>query len=246
VSGLRVDRLTTRQKVVSALSIGIASALWLANAIEVVTAIDALTWWIPFALLAGATAADFLSGLVHWGADTWGRDDMPIIGQRLLVPFRVHHVNPADFLTRPFLDTNGEVAMLAVPALLAARLIPLDQNWGLALAIAALGTCGAGVMTNQIHQWAHMPTPPRPVRWLQNCRLILGHAAHAHHHACPHDANYCITTGWCNRVLDRVHFFRGLERIITTLTSVAPRQDDARYRSRLQGGRAPLYTAGLS
>jgi hypothetical protein len=233
VSGLSVDRLTTRQKVVSGFSIGIASALWLANAIDVVTAIDALTWWIPFAFLAGATAADFLSGLVHWWADTWGRDDMPVIGHRLLVPFRIHHVNPDDFLTRPFLDTNGEVAMLSVPPLVAARFIPLDSDWGLAIAIAALGLCGVGAMTNQIHQWAHMPQPPRPVRVLQGCRLILGRAAHAEHHGRPYDASYCITTGWCNPVLDRIRFFRRLERIITTLMGVEPRQDDARYQTLL-------------
>ena len=65
-------------------------------------------------------AADFGSGLVHWAADTWGRDDLPVIGRRLLVPFRVHHVNPDDFLRRRFVDTNGDVAFLAVPVLLGA------------------------------------------------------------------------------------------------------------------------------
>jgi hypothetical protein len=36
------------------------------------------------------------SGIVHWSADTWGRDDLPVVGQRLLVPFRLHHVDPDD------------------------------------------------------------------------------------------------------------------------------------------------------
>jgi hypothetical protein len=189
----------------------------------------ALSWWMPVALVAGMAAADFLSGLVHWGADTWGRDDLPIIGQRLLVPFRIHHVNPDDFLERPFLDTNGEVALLAIPVLLAANLLPLETEWGPALAITAIGFCGVGMSTNQIHQWAHMPSAPRAVRLLQTAGLILGYRAHADHHLQPYDGSYCIATGWCNAVLDRVQFFRMLERLVGVCTGAVPRGDDARY-----------------
>jgi hypothetical protein len=198
-------------------------------------------WWAPLALAAGMCAADFGSGLVHWGADTWGRDDVPIIGSRLLVPFRVHHINPDDFLRRSFVDTNGDVAFVAAPMLVGLSFVPLDTTGGTAAALAGFAFAGVGMMTNQIHQWAHMPAPPRPVRLLQRAGLVLGRTEHATHHDRPYDAHYCITTGWCNRPLEAVDFFRRLERAITWLTGARPRQDDARYEARYGAGGAASH-----
>jgi len=214
------------------LSIAAAFLALAALGVRLATIVDLRQWWVPLALAGGIAAADFGSGLVHWGADTWGRDDLPIIGERLLVPFRVHHVNPDDFLRRSFLDTNGDVALITAPVIAGLLLVPLDAAWGGPVAVAGLGLCGFGMMTNQIHQWAHMPAPPRLVRGLQGCGMILGRAEHATHHARPYDAHYCITTGWCNRPLEAAGFFRRLEWIVTRVTGARPRQDDARYEDR--------------
>ena len=207
--------LTRAQLLFSAFSIAVAFVLLGAFGVRIATGLDLSQWWVPLAFAAGIAAADFGSGLVHWGADTWGRDDLPVIGHRLLVPFRVHHVNPDDFLRRRFVDTNGDVAFLAVPVLVGLFVVPLETVWGGPVAVFGFAFCGIGMMTNQIHQWAHMPSPPRPVRVLQDCGLLLGRAEHAAHHDRPYDAHYCITTGWCNRPLEAIGFFRRLEAAIT-------------------------------
>ena len=155
-----------------------------------------------------------------------GSADLPVIGPRILVPFRVHHLNPDDFLRRTFLDTNGDVAALAILPMLAVLWIPLDARQGQALALAGWGFCAMGAMTNQIHQWAHMPTPPRAVAVLQAVRLVLRPDDHARHHGRPYDGAYCITTGWCNRSLEAVAFFRRLEDIVTRVTGGLPRHDE--------------------
>lgn len=190
-------------------------------------------WWLVPAVAAGVVAADFLSGLVHWAADTWGSETMPVVGRRLLHPFRVHHVNPDDFLRRRFIDTNGDVALIVIPVLAAALLLPLDREAGAAAAVFLTAFAAVGVLTNQVHQWAHMPRPPAVVRLLQRGRLVLTFEAHARHHRPPFAANYCIATGWCNRPLTAVGFFPRLERAVTRLTGRHPRHDDAAFRAKV-------------
>lgn len=201
-------------------------------AFRVATQVDLIQWWVPPVLLGGLVAADFGSGLVHWGADTWGRDELPVVGKLLLVPFRVHHINPEDFARRSFVDTNGEVAAIAAVVLIALLLVPLNSDWGAVGAIFGLTFCGVGMLTNQIHQWAHLESVPTPVRWLQHVGLLLGHEEHARHHDHPYDERYCITTGWCNRPLEAIGFYRRLESVITRLTGALPRHDDGQYASR--------------
>jgi ubiquitin-conjugating enzyme E2 variant len=224
--------VTRAQLVFSVLGIAAAAAVLTALGARIATGVDLARWWVPLAFVGGIGAADFGSGIVHWAADTWGRDDLPVIGHRLLVPFRVHHVNPDDFLRRRFIDTNGDIACLTVPVLLGLCLVPLDTGWGGPLAVFGFGLCGIGVMTNQIHQWAHMPSPPPAICALQFGGVLLGRADHAAHHDRPYDAHYCITTGWCNRPLEAIGFFRRLETAITRLTGARPRDDDQRYEER--------------
>ena len=116
---------------------------------------------MPLAALVGVAAADLVSGIVHWAADTWGRDDFPVIGPALLVPFRVHHVNPDDFQRRRFVDVNGDVALIAAPALLGLLVVDVEQSSGAAACAFGAAFCAASMLTNQIHQWAHRPAAPR-------------------------------------------------------------------------------------
>jgi len=92
----------------------------------------------------------------------------------------------------------------------------------------------AALPTNQIHQWAHMPSPPALVRWLQRRGIVLSRDEHARHHAEPYVINYCIATGWCNRLLTAIGFFPALERAITRITGWQPRTDEKQFAARLE------------
>jgi plasmanylethanolamine desaturase len=190
-----------------------------------------LEWWLVFVAVAGALGADLVSGIVHWAADTWGRETLPIIGRRLLRPFRVHHVNPDDFAGRRFLDVNGDVAIIVCLILAPALLLPLTTPSGRIADGFIVAFCLVGLPTNQVHQWAHIRRPPAAIRWLQRAGIILSPREHGRHHVAPYAEHYCIATGWCNRALAAIGFFPRLERLITRVTGVEPRADDLAFQT---------------
>jgi hypothetical protein len=184
----------------------------------------------PGVLLAAAflgyVGSDLASGLVHWGFDTWGSAETPVLGKVFIVPFRVHHSDPMDITRHGFAATNGHTALVASPVLALALLLPGSWSITPALMVLVLSLCAGVFATNQFHKWAHEENPAAWVQWLQRSHLVLGSAHHALHHARPYARNYCITSGWLNGTLDAVGFFRTLERLITAVTGAKPRRDD--------------------
>ena len=173
-----------------------------------------LLWLIALAIPLGVIRGDFVSGIVHWAADTYGSEDMRVIGPSLVKPFRLHHVYPRDITTHGLVETTGNVCILAVPVFVACLyLMWLLPESGLlafsAVCLALMAT--ATVATNQFHKWAHQESPSSFARWLQRKRLVLEPPHHKRHHTEPFNVNYCITNGWLNPLLNKLKFFRRLE-----------------------------------
>ncbi len=180
-------------------------------------------------LVLGIFAADFVSGLVHWAADTWGSKDWPLIGERLIEPFRVHHVNPRDICSRDMVDLNGDIAILSLPILLWALLqiesLPMAESWHTIEFVIAF--VAFTLPTNLIHRWAHAGhDAPALAKLLQRSGLILSLRTHHPHHRPPFDRDYCIVNGWCNPALRAIKFWRGVEWVVSKLTGAEPRVDD--------------------
>ncbi len=179
--------------------------LWLvARALPAVEAWKAVLW-----CSLGLCLADLISGVVHWAADTYGSEHMPIFGG-FVRTFREHHTAPLNITRHDFIETNGDVFIFSSPVYL--LLLLFVEN---PFALSSIFGVFLGSYTNsQIHKWAHLAERPRWVRALQRLRLFLSAEHHQRHHRGAHTTHYCITTGWMNAILDRIHFFRILEWLL--------------------------------
>ena len=195
-------------------------ALALALTVIALARVEALPplGWAPLLALAavlGWAFADFGSGLVHFLCDRFGSERTPLVGPAVIRPFREHHVDPRAITTHGFVELSGNNALALAPMLaLSGELAPF---FGEALlpsaAFSWLISASVGLFsTNQIHRWAHMPRAPGIARWLQRAGLAITAEAHARHHTAAHDGSFCITTGWCNRLLDRAQAWGRVER----------------------------------
>jgi plasmanylethanolamine desaturase len=152
---------------------------------------------VPVHIVVAYLVADLMSGLVHFAADTFGSRRTPILGPMFVAPFRDHHTDPLEITSHDLVDTNGNTAVPAMMPLLAMNLFPVQEAaWAWHLGVFTSALCAFGLLTNQVHKWAHSASPPALAAWAQSRNLILSPKRHAHHHEAPFESHYCITSGW--------------------------------------------------
>jgi len=174
--------------------------------------------------------ADFVSGLIHWFADTYGADDTPLFGPWLIKPFRQHHLYPRDICTHDLVLTIGNSCTIAAPFQAGVLYLLLNDD-EISITEASLAFvfnlfAMAMVATNLLHKWAHAEKTNWLISRMQRFRLLLSPAHHELHHTRPFDSNYCITNGWLNPLLERIRFFRSVE---TTLSVIGIKPNQSSY-----------------
>ena len=138
-----------------------------------------------------------------------------------------HHQRPWTITQREFANNLHQVfkpaaAPAAVIALLALFRAEPGGPGGEAFASSfLLLVC----MSQQFHAWSHMKRSElHPlVLALQEKGVLIGRKAHGAHHRPNFEGNYAIVSGLWNKPLDGSGFFRGLEKVVASVTGVEPR-----------------------
>ena len=159
--------------------------------------------------------ADFLVGLVHWAEDTYCWPKLPFFGSWLCIENILHHEKPANmvntsatFWQRNYQPIFAAVFVGGIFSLLFYSIFGY-VHWMIWL------TAFFGCWGNEIHYRAHMTKNPMWVVMLQDSGIILTRSEHNKHHKPPYMTRYCTMLNVTNAVLDRIKFWRGLEKLIS-------------------------------
>jgi ubiquitin-conjugating enzyme E2 variant len=164
--------------------------------------------------------ADFLTGLVHWWEDAYAREEWPLLGPLVAAPNLLHHRDPRA-MTRQSWWRNVDVTVGLGVAVLGGAWALQMLSWQLGLVVTL------AAFTNLFHRWAHQTSTENGpvVTWLQGTGLFQSRAQHALHHRWPRESHYCALTGFVNPVLERIHLWTRLERLIAFTTGLQRRQE---------------------
>jgi plasmanylethanolamine desaturase len=164
---------------------------------------------IGLELVAVWLLVDFVSGVVHWAEDSYGGETTPVIGRWVVAPNVLHHRDASAFVRSSWFASSWDLAAVGATILAVAGLAGV-LTWHVALFVLI------GANANQIHKWNHMrhSSVPLAIRALQRLRLLQSSRHHAQHHRGAKNSHYCVITEVLNPLLDRVGWWRMLERLL--------------------------------
>ena len=197
--------------------------------------LSGVTWpYIVAGILVGYLTADFASGLVHWGMDTWF--DQAVFGRAVAIA-REHHTHPQHILAYGFLEhaTLGSApsaVFIGLAVLLTAGCAISPLSYFFVIIWLITSTCL--FFGTSFHNLGHRRPRSAFIRVAQKMHLIISPEHHWVHHRDDQVIRYCVINGWANYLCDRLHVWRRLEWLVRTLTGAVPRRDDLDWQRRCE------------
>lgn len=152
---------------------------------------------------------DLFTGAVHWWEDAYGNPEWKFLGKSVVIPNLEHHQYPRKFLQHGMWPRIRLSLIIAIVlGSIAYALNILSWEVGFVLLYASFA--------NEIHAITHKTDKEngRLICWIQKTGLIQSRRMHGHHHSSPYDINYCVLTNYMNPILNRLHFWTGIEKTI--------------------------------
>lgn len=175
---------------------------------------------VLFYLVLVLVLADLAAGVVHWCEDAYVREDTPLIGSFIGKANVIHHHLPRYLTRNNWWQSSWDLLLFSgFIVFVAWRLDVLTWQVWLFAAISA--------NANEVHKWSHRTRQEngRVITLLQNLRVLQTPQHHAVHHTNPKNVRYCPITNLVNPLLDRLHFWDGLEWLLARAIGLHRRPD---------------------
>ena len=166
--------------------------------------------------------ADFVTGFAHWAEDTYCLEHIPLLGSFICEPNIQHHIDPHDIVRDGTFFSRNYLQWLLCGGLFAIL-------WSVGFAnIYSFLTLLLSSFGNEVHRWNHTTKNGPFVKFLKETGLIQMQRQHSLHHKRPYAQYYCTLTSQLNPILERMNFWRRLERVIEATTGIAPKRENRR------------------
>ena len=147
--------------------------------------------------------------------DNYGTKNTPIFGTQIEA-FQGHHELPWTITYRQVCNNIYKICQATFPVAVAG-IIVIDDPYVLLWMSTAISFIN---LSQELHKWTHQGRDQTAwwINTLQDYNVIVTRKGHLAHHKPPFENNYCIVSGHCNSLVDRIGLFRGLEKAVFTLT----------------------------
>lgn len=161
--------------------------------------------------------ADFIVGFVHWYEDRClNEKSTNKIVREILRANDLHHTEPMAMTKLSLWENLNTSFYIGMPVVVISFFVNAPHVVTLAFFIACFG--------NLFHKWSHLPKQKLNIfiRGAMALGLIQTRAQHRKHHydnkgiILRKDArsDYCVMTPYLNPILDKIQFFKTLEKIL--------------------------------
>jgi ubiquitin-conjugating enzyme E2 variant len=160
--------------------------------------------------------ADFLSGLFHWLVDAYSPKSNAFIKRHITDPVILHHFRSREFTKNSWIK-SAWVPMIAAFFVGLGFYFFVGFNWMVFL------TLFIAINGQEVHKWSHRTKAENGwlITLLQKIKIVQTRRHHAAHHKNPNNCTYCVITNYLNPILDKMHFWEMLERVVYRLTGIS-------------------------
>ena len=173
-------------------------------------------------IIIGFFIADFLTGIGHWGEDTYLNYNIKIpLLDVISKENEMHHYFPRSILKHSYYDNIKTTLIIVIIILICIFFINKKLLFDYKYLVITIFIFTS--FSSIIHRICHMRKCEKHkfILFLQKYNIISSDEHHRQHHV-KSNINYCINTPYLNMILDSIYFWRILEFIIYIIFGLKP------------------------